>query len=120
MMATMGATARRALAGVVLLAGLSGCTAEEDTPDPEASQAALELELAKGGAGLSRTDREALQSQVGDVLSSYVVAAFLGDYPRDDFVYSLESFTSGAAEDAAQDLELLTARRYRDADGVVA
>ena len=36
------------------------------------------------------------------MLSAYVVAAFLGDYPRDDFVAALDSFTSGGARRAAE------------------
>lgn len=129
MMALMGATSPRwltprrrrgaaalvgALASAVLLAG---CPAA-DEPEETAGDAPLEIELVSEATRLSREDRDELQRQVGDVLSAYVVDAFLGDYPRDDFVDALTSFTSKAAERAAGDLELLTARNHRDADDV--
>lgn len=105
----------RALVCAVVLAGCTGSTGEQ--PEPVA-QAPLEIELSTGVSGLSAEERQELQRQVGDVLSDYVVGAFLGDYPRDDFVDALDSFTSRAAEKAASDLDLLTALRYGDADEV--
>ena len=41
--------------------------------------------------------RAELESEVGDVLSHYVVGAFLGDYPREKFVRAFDAFTGGAA-----------------------
>jgi hypothetical protein len=99
---------------------LSGCPSDTDQPDEPPRDAALEIQLVGGADALTASARDELQGQVGDVLTAYVVAAFLGDYPRDDFVGSLESFTSGAAEKAAGDLDLLTASRYSEAEQVVA
>jgi hypothetical protein len=58
------------------------------------------------------------ESAVGDVLSGYVVRAFLGDYPREDFVGSFESFTGDLAQDAARDLDQLTANSLGDAEAI--
>jgi hypothetical protein len=99
---------------------LSSCPAGTEEPPETPQDAALEIRLVGGAGGLTAESRDELQGEIGDVLTSYVVGAFLGDYPRDDFVDSLASFTSGAAEQAAGDLELLTARRYRAAEDVVA
>lgn len=99
---------------------LTGCTQSGDDPPAGNDDTPLEIELVTGTSGLSRQDRDDVQQQVGDALSTYVVGAFLGDYPRDDFVTALPAFTSGAAEEAADDLELLTASRYREADDVTA
>ena len=139
MMGPMGATSRRVpvpprrrgghrmLLAVLCALLLTGCPGASEQPgDPEETgksgddQAALQIELAEGDDDLGREARNEVQRQVGDVLSTYVVSAFLGDYPRDDFVDSLAVFTSGAAADAARDLELLTASRYGDAEGVTA
>lgn len=131
MMGPMGSTSRRlptprhgvvgAVVGALACAvALAGCTRSPDEAPEPPDQAPLQIELVTGVSGLSREQRQQLQRQVGDVLSDYVVGAFLGDYPRDDFVDALASFTSRAAEQAAGDLDLLTARRYGDADEVVA
>lgn len=99
---------------------LAGCTDEPDRPEPGRPQVALEIELVKGVADLGPEARDELQTAIGDVLSSYVVAGFLGDYPRDDFVRSLDSFTPDAARSAAEDLDLLTGADFAAADDVVA
>jgi hypothetical protein len=52
------------------------------------------------------------------VLSGYVVRAFLGDYPREDFVGSFESFTGDLASDAARDIDQLTANSLGEAESV--
>ena len=69
---------------------------------------------------LGEDARAEIESGIGDTLSTYVVRAFLGDYPRDDFVRAFDAFTSGAAESAAEDIDLLTASRFKDAEAVVA
>lgn len=97
---------------------VAGCTGETGKPDPGLPKAGLEISLIGGVDAMSPEARDELQTEIGDVLSAYVVSAFLGDYPRDDFVRSLDSFTSGAAEFAAGDLELLTASGFSEADEV--
>jgi hypothetical protein len=61
-----------------------------------------------------------MESEVGDVLSEYVVRAFLGDYPREDFVRAFDSFTSGAARYAAGDIDVLTASSLEEVTAVTA
>jgi hypothetical protein len=99
---------------------LAGCTEDPGKPRPQRPQVALEIALAGGASTLTPQRRDDLQAEIGDVLSSYVVGAFLGDYPRGDFVRSLDSFTSGVAPRAAKDLDLLTASEFKAARDVVA
>jgi len=110
--------------GVLLLAAvlLAACTGDEpDRPDPDEQEpVALEVRIASCAGRADEDLRASLESGIGDTLSSYVVAGFLGDYPRDDFVRSFDVFTSGAAEDAAGDIDVLTAAEYKKADKVTA
>jgi len=103
---------------VLALGGLAvgACSGAPEKPDPGTPEAGLEISLVGGVDAMSRERRDELQTEIGDVLSQYVVAAFLGAYPRDDFARSLTSFTSGAAELAAADLDLLTASDFSDAE----
>ena len=64
--------------------------------------------------------RATLESQVGDVLVDYVLGAFLGTYPRHDFVRGLGSFTKRAAQFATRDVDVLTAVKYARATSVTA
>ena len=65
------------------------------------------------GAGeLDESTRTELETEVGDVLSRYVVRAFLGDYPRENFVPAFDSFTGGRHASAAEDIDVLTGARF--------
>lgn len=85
-----------------------------ETPDP----AALRVRTVSGADRLDERTRADAEGAVGDVLSAYVVGAFLGTYPREEFVRSFESFTGEAARDAARDIDLLTAAAVPDAIAV--
>ncbi len=103
---------------VLVLAGCSG-DGSGDPPTPtSAPSEALRVTTVSGGEALDTAVRTQVEVEVGDVLSGYVVRAFLGEYPRDDFVPAFDSFTSGAARKATQDIDVLTASRYADASGV--
>jgi hypothetical protein len=80
----------------------------------------MELSLGPGSEDLSAAARDDLQNGVGAALSTYVVEGFLGDYPRDDFVGALDTFTSGVASKAATDIEEITGAGFKTADEVVA
>ncbi len=119
----MGAMAR-CRAGLALGVALvmAGCTSQSPPP-PEPSQSseqvALRVTTAPGGARqLTSAERTELEAAIGGVLSDYVASAFLGDFPRERFLDSFGGFTSGAAELAAQDLEVLTAARVGEATSV--
>ena len=47
-----------------------------------------------------------------------MVAAFLGEFPRQEFVRAFEPFTSVAARKATRDIDYLTAATARDATAV--
>ena len=125
MMSRMGLPRRRA-AGAATLATASlvttlvtGCSAGAPPEDQQtAESAALRVRTVAGADRLDERTRADLEGAVGDVLSAYVVDAFLGEFPRDDFVRSFESFTSGAARDAAGDIDLLTASAVPGATGM--
>ena len=116
---------RRALAVAVAacLVPLGACTDDSDEPSPPSAgpeSVALELSLGPGADGLSTEARDDLQNDVGAVLTTYVVEGFLGDYPRDDFVGVLDSFTSGGARKAATDIDKVTGAGLKNADEVEA
>lgn len=108
-----------ALAGgvAVLAAGCSSVAPpDEETPDDES--AALRVETVAGAERLDEETRAELEGAVGDVLSDYVFEAFLGDFPREEFVPAFEDFTGDAARDAARDIDDLTARSVAEATAV--
>ena len=101
---------------------LTACTDDSDDPPPSdgPESVALELSLGPGADGLTTEARDDLQNDVGAVLTTYVVEGFLGDYPRDDFVGVLDSFTTHFAPRAAQNLEQITGTSFAKAEEVVA
>lgn len=106
---------------LVLVTSLAGCSDSQDRPpdsDGEPASAALRVRTVSGADALDEGTRTDLEAEVGDVLSSYLVAAFLGDYPRDDFVGSFQHFTFRASRRAVRDVDLLTASGFRDAESV--
>ena len=111
--AIMGLMARRVLAGAlvtVLLVGFAACSGDESSPpDPDEPAADVALQVVSVKArGIDEETRTRLESEVGDVLASYVVEGFLGDHPRGDFVRALSDFSTGLADDGGQDLTTLT------------
>jgi hypothetical protein len=123
MMSDMGLPRQRSAAAAALSAVLVlGACSPGATPDDDETQspesAALRVRTVSGADRLDEQALSDLEGQVGDVLSGYVVEAFLGDFPRQEFVQSFESFTSGAARSAAGDIEQLTAARVGDAASV--
>jgi hypothetical protein len=100
----------RSLAALLLVAGLVACTDDSQQPPPDQTtdHVALELSLGPTAGELSTQATDQLQNDVATALSTYVVDAFLGDYPRKDFVEVLDTFTDGVASRAAQQIELLT------------
>lgn len=122
-----GPAARAARAAVVVAAWCAaaalaaGCSTGEEPDDertPQVEQAALRVETVSGAERLDEQTRTEIEGAVGDVLSDYVVEAFLGTFPREQFVQSFEAFTGEAARQAAGDIEDLTAASAADATGV--
>ena len=110
-----------ALSLVLATVLLPGCTGDgPEREDTGGESAALEVRVVTCAGRLGEDARAELESGIGDTLSTYVVRAFLGDYPRDDFVRAFDAFTSGAAASAAEDIDLLTASRFKDAETVTA
>jgi len=108
----MGPMARRVLAGAlvtVLLVGFAACSGDDSSPPgpDEPADVALQVVSVKTG-GIDEETRTRLESEVGDVLASYVVEGFLGDHPRSDFVRALSDFSTGLADDGGHDLTTLT------------
>jgi hypothetical protein len=108
---------------VVVLAALALVAACTDGTTPQGPAApsqsvALSVETVSGAEDIDDSARTAMETAIGDVLSGYVAQAFLGDFPRQEFVPAFESFTSGAAEHAAQDIDRLTASSVQDATAV--
>ncbi|WP_310530249.1 hypothetical protein, partial [Nocardioides sp.] len=98
------------------LAVVAACTGGGSQPEPPPSQpVALSVETVSGAEGIDEPTRTAMETAIGDVLSTYVAEAFLGDFPRREFVPAFEAFTSGAARHAAQDIDRLTASRVQEA-----
>lgn len=112
------ALATGAIAGLAVMTTACSAGAPDDAPPPTEESAALRVQTVGGADHLDERTRAELEGAVGDVLSTYVVEAFLGDFPREEFVRSFESFTSGAARSAAADIEQLTAAGVRHATAV--
>ena len=108
----MGRMARRVLAGAlvtVLLVGFAACSGDESSPPGPDEPADVALQVVSVKArGIDEETRTRLESEVGDVLASYVVEGFLGDHPRKDFVRALSDFSTGLADDGGRDLTTLT------------
>jgi hypothetical protein len=123
-MAGTGGGARGALASLALLVCLTAvaCTPNQPAePSPSTPEsAALRVRTVHVAGSMDADARADAESAVGDVLSGYVVRGFLGDYPREDFLGSFDSFTGDLAEKAAGDIDQLTANRLGDAESVTA
>jgi hypothetical protein len=102
------------LAMLALVAACTDGTAPPGSPSPSPS-VALSVETVNGAEDIDESRRTAMETAIGDVLSGYVTHAFLGDFPRQEFVPAFESFTSGAAQRAARDIDRLTATPVQDA-----
>jgi|SRR6187549_2276856 hypothetical protein len=119
----MGRMARRVLAGAlvtVLLVGFAACSGDESTPpgpDVPAADVALQVVSVKA-RGIDEETRTRLESEVGDVLASYVVEGFLGDHPRQDFVRALSDFSNDLADEGGRDLNVLTLAGLSDVTAV--
>jgi hypothetical protein len=82
---------------------------EESTATLEAKPAPLKVRVTRVAGRLKPKDQEVLAHKVGEVVSAYFDDAFLGgDYPRSDFDHAFATFSSGAAEQARHDGDLLT------------
>lgn len=118
----LGTALRCAALALLMVSAAAACTdggrGGDDPTDDRG--AALEVVLVEGGDGLDEEARAGVEADVGDAISQYLVGAFLGEFPRDDFVQSFAGFTSLAARGAAEDIDRLTAYRYKDADRVEA
>ena len=93
---------------------------QPDSPvsQPTSKSVALRVRTVHGDTNLTPDARAEAEGAVGDVLSGYVVRAFLGDYPREDFARAFESFTGSLARNAAGDIDQLTANRFGDAKAI--
>lgn len=98
-----------------LAAGCSTGREGDDDRSPQAENAALRVQTVWGADRLDEQALTELEGEVGDVLSDYVVEAFLGTFPREDFVQSFGAFTSRAAREAAGQIDMLTAASSGDA-----
>ena len=119
----MGRMGRRVVAAALvtmLLAGFVACTADDSRPpgpDEPAGDVALQVVSVKS-PGIDEETRTRLESEVGDVLASYIVEGFLGDYPREDFVRGLADFSNDLADEGGRDLNVLTLAGLSDVTAV--
>jgi hypothetical protein len=113
-------TRTRVLAAAVVMAALLGACTDDPPGEQPTSEPSVALRVTTGqGAGnLDTAERTELESAIGEVLSGYVVGAFLGDFPRDDFIRSFGDFTSRAAQYATGHIGVLTAAPVKEATDV--
>ena len=107
-----------AVAGTVAVVGCSAGNPPDARETPSDEPVGLRLATVSGAERLDEATRTEIEGEVGEVLSTYVVEAFLGEFPRRQFVPSFESFTGGAAQSAAGDIDYLTASSAREATAV--
>jgi len=113
------AVARAAALALVLARG--GCTSVDPPSTParaERDEVALRVTTVGGDRGLSAARKLEVEGAIGETLSRYLVAGFLGDFPRERFVGAFEDFTPGAAGLGARDIDVLTASRVGEASEV--
>ncbi len=128
MLEPLSAQGRRLLAallGAALLAGASACTGgHQASPAPSPSRlpsqptgtaatlrprpVALHVRVTRVHGTMSQHARTALAHVAGRAISTYFHNAFLGHYPRSDFSDAFASFSTGAAQKARHDRDLLT------------
>lgn len=105
---------------------MTACTGDSKessppTPSPGASTGSaatlepkpvpLKVQVTRVSGTLKRADRAPLEHNVGQVIGGYFDAAFLdGDYPRSNFDDAFATFSTGAANKARADRDLLTNR----------
>jgi len=102
----------------VSLAFVTACTSESPGPTGKNTPSVALRVTTVPEADLTEHARARFESEVSDVLARYVQTGFLGNYPRSDFVASFQDFTSGAAEQAVGDIDVLTAARFEGASAV--
>jgi hypothetical protein len=101
------------------LLAVTACSADEpERPAEPGGSVALRLKTVHGADEVAERTRTAVETEIGDVLARYVVGAYLGDYPRQDFVSSFDEFTPSTARTAARDIEVLTGAGFADATSV--
>ena len=120
--ARLGRLAPRPWAALVVVLAvfvLAGCTEPPDeAPPPDPESVALRISTVTGGGELGEEDLSVIESEIGEVLSGYVGAAYLGEHPRTGYVEALDGFTDRAAELAARELDVLTAAGEEDLTAV--
>ena len=114
----LAALAVAATVAAVAAVGCAAGTPPDRTEQTSDAPVALRLATVSGAERLDESTRSEVEGEVGEVLSTYVVEAFLGTFPRRQFVASFESFTGGAAREAAGEIEVLTATSASDATAV--
>jgi hypothetical protein len=112
-----------AVSVALMLAGTLavGCTPTEDSRPPDKPPGPQNAALTVSSIDkekLSDDTRARMESDVSDLLAGYVVGAFLGDYPRDDFVDGFADFTGGATEDAVRDIDVLSVAGFQEVTSV--
>ena len=119
-----------AAAALLLAAATGACSGSDDepgaTPSTGSSEATdqpvrTQVSYGKVTGNLRAGSRDRLAQQVGQVVSRWTDAAYLGgDYPRRDFADSWPGFTAGAQREAHGDRALMSNEDIGDRiDGVV-
>jgi hypothetical protein len=119
-----------AAAALLLAATAGACSGSDDGPGATPSSGSsgatdhpVEAQVSFGRitGRLTPESRDRLAQQVGQVVTGWTEAAYLGgDYPRRDFADSWPGFTAGAQQDARGDRALMSNEDIGDRiDGVV-
>jgi hypothetical protein len=106
------------LLAVVLVLGVTGCDSGDDiagnqdggTSDhgTDAAGVATVVTLQNVGQQLDAEHRARVKDGVTAVIDPWLEGAFLGDFPREGYTAAFAGFSTGAAEDAERDLDLLS------------
>ena len=119
-----------AAAALLLAAATGACSGSDDEPGATPSSGSSEatdqpvrtqVSYGKVTGNLPAGSRDRLAQQVGQVVSRWTEAAYLGgDYPRRDFADSWPGFTAGAQREAHGDRALMSNEDIGDRiDGIV-
>ncbi len=113
----MNSTLSRAVTAALLLAALAGCSGTSDSDDEQSggpsdagtsAPVVTVTSVASLTGDLDQTAQDQMSQAVTEVVDGWLDAAYLGEFPRTDLSDAFADFTTGAAQRAQSQLDLMS------------